>query len=108
MSVGHLGPDETGEFASHGGSDDSAAILARRESAEPTAQADLRGPRPLEDLGVEAFVAALELGANARRELIGPSGTDKDGANVADAGLGDGPAPLGGAGGVLGPGRQRP
>lgn len=100
MSGGRLRPDEAGEFAGHGGGDDGAAVLARRQPAEPPAQADLRGPGSLDDVRGKTFVAALEFGADARREVIRPGGTDQDGADVTVAGLGDAPALLGGARGV--------
>jgi hypothetical protein len=68
------------------GSGAGAAVLACGQAAEPPAEADLRGPRSLHDLGGETFVAAVEFSADSRRELIRPGGADEDVGDVARSG----------------------
>lgn len=57
---GHLGPHEPGEFAGDGGDHGLAVGLAFIKATELATQAQLRGPRPGDDLGIEAFLAVFE------------------------------------------------
>jgi hypothetical protein len=88
-SGGHLGPDEPGELAGDGGSDDLAVGLAGVQPAELAAQAQLRRPGPGNDVGFEALLAAAVACTDGGFGLVGPSGLDELAAQMGVAGMGD-------------------
>src|SRR5215217_7983162 len=101
MLGGHLSPQEAGQLAGDRDDHHLAGVLAGGQATEPAAQPQLRGPRPGDDLGWQAVLAAAQLPGGRGPILVGPGRLDQLGAQVAVATLGDA-APMGaGAAGIL-------
>ena len=95
------GPDEAQQFAPHGGND-LALILARRgQPGVALVQAELRLPGDLFDLFRHPFLPLAQRRADGRPEPVAPGGFDGDASQVRVACLGNRPALLPLAAGVL-------
>src|SRR5215207_2366206 len=101
MLGGHLSPQEPGQLAGDRDDHHLPGVLAGSQATEPATQPQLRLPRPGDDLGWQAVLAAAQLQGGRGPILVGPGRLDQLGAQVAVPGLGD-PAPMGaGAAGIL-------
>ena len=84
----HLGPQEPGQFAGDRGGHDGFGVLAGGQGAEPSGQAQLRGPCAGDHLWVQPELAAGNRAAHIRSMPVGPGRLDQLRAQVGVAGLG--------------------
>jgi hypothetical protein len=89
MLGSHLGPQEPGQLAGDRDDRHLPGVLADGQATEPARQPQLRLPRPGDDLGWQASLAAAQLQGGRGPVLVGPGRLDQLGAQMAVATLGD-------------------
>jgi hypothetical protein len=97
----HLRPEEPGEFSGDSRRDNGSAVLADGEAPEPAAEAELGSPGAGQNVGWQAFLAALKSGADAGWELVGPRRFGQEMSHLPVSGLGDPESALRSTGGLF-------
>jgi hypothetical protein len=72
MSGHHLGPKEPGELPGDRGDDHVLGVLAGGQTTKAAAQPQLGRPGPGHHLGIQALLAAAQVGPDRGPVLVGP------------------------------------